>query len=136
MTPSSSPNTERRTIAADIRLRALERMVVAAARAGTETLTLQLYPPALGQVMIRLVMDGQRLRIVTRAANAEAVNTLKDMEGDIRDALTLHGLDLADFDVSDESLDDDDAQRQQSPAPARPTSSGKKNETFIVDLNA
>ena len=136
MTPSSSPNTERRTIAADIRLRALERMVVAAARAGTDTLTLQLYPPALGQVMIRLVMDGQRLRIVTRAANAEAVNTLKDMEGDIRDALTLHGLDLADFDVSDESLDDDDAQRQQSPAPARQTSSGKKNETFIVDLNA
>ena len=86
--------------------------------------------------MIRLVMDGQRLRIVTRAANAEAVNTLKDMEGDIRDALTLHGLDLADFDVSDESLDDDDAQRQQSPAPARQTSSGKKNETFVVDLNA
>lgn len=135
-TPSSGPTTERRTIAADIRLRALERMVVAAARAGTETLTLQLYPPALGQVMIRLVMDGQRLRIVTRAANAEAVNTLKNMEGDIRDALTGHGLDLADFDVSDESQEDDNAQGQQQSAPARQTSNGKKNETFIVDLNA
>ena len=135
-TPNSGPNTERRTIAADIRLRALERMVVAAARAGTETLTLQLYPPALGQVMIRLVMDGQRLRIVTRAANAEAVNTLKNMEADIRDALTGHGLDLADFDVSDESQEDDNAQRQQQSAPARQTSNGKKNETFIVDLNA
>ena len=136
MTPSSGSNTERRTIAADIRLRALERMVVAAARAGTDTLTLQLYPPALGQVMIRLVMDGQRLRIVTRAANAEAVNTLKGMEGDIREALKVHGLDLADFDVSDESQEDDDTQRQQSAAPARQTSNGKKNETFTVDLNA
>ena len=136
MTPNSAANTERRTIAADIRLRALERMVVAAAQAGTETLTLQLYPPALGQVMIRLVMDGQRLRIVTRAANAEAVNTLKNMEGDIRDALTSHGLDLADFDVSDESQQDDHAQRQQTAAPERQTTNGKKNETFIVDLNA
>ena len=136
MTPSSGPNTERRTIAADIRMRALERMIVAAARAGTETLTLQLYPPALGQVMIRLVMDGQRLRIVTRAANAEAVNTLKGMEGDIREALKICWLDLSDVDVSDESQEDDNAQRQQSAAPARLTSNGKKNEAFIVDLNA
>jgi len=136
MTPNAAANTERRTIAADIRLRALERMVVAAAQAGTETLTLQLYPPALGQVMIRLVMDGQRLRIMTRAANAEAVNTLKNMEGDIRDALTSHGLDLADFDVSDESQQDDHAPRQQTAAPERQTTNGKKNETFIVDLNA
>ena len=129
-------STERRTIAADIRLRALERMVVAAARAGTDTITLQLYPPALGQVMIRLVMDGQRLRIMTRAANAEAVNTLKDMEGDIRDALATHGLDLADFDVTDEQQEESQAQRQKSAEPAIQTKNGGKSESFTVDLNA
>lgn len=133
---NAGANTERRTIAADIRLRALERMVVAAARAGTDTITLQLYPPALGQVMIRLVMDGQRLRIMTRAANADAVNTLKDMEGDIRDALANHGLDLSDFDVTDDRHDKSQAQREKSAAPATLTNNGGKTETFTVDLNA
>jgi len=135
-TANAGMNSDRRTIAADIRLRALERMVVTAARAGNDTLTLQLYPPALGQVMIRLVMDGQRLRILTRAANAEAVNTLKGMEGDIRDALASHGLDLADFDVTDEQQDDDPSQRQKSAPPPIKSTVGANNETFTVDLNA
>ena len=135
-TANAGMNSDRRTIAADIRLRALERMVVTAARAGNDTLTLQLYPPALGQVMIRLVMDGQRLRILTRAANAEAVNTLKGMEGDIRDALASHGLDLADFDVTDDQQDDDPSQRQKSAPPPIKSAVGANNETFTVDLNA
>ena len=86
--------------------------------------------------MIRLVMDGQRLRIMTRAANAEAVNTLKDMEGDIRDALATHGLDLADFDVTDEQQEESQAQRQKSAEPAIQTKNGGKSESFTVDLNA
>ena len=133
---NSETNATRRTIAADIRLRALERMVVAAARAGTETLTLQLYPPGLGQIMIRLVMDGQRLRIVTRAANAEAVTTLKEMEGDLRDALAGNGLDLAAFDVTDEHQTDEQERRQKAGETAIKTTSGGKNESFTVDLNA
>ena len=132
---NSASNLERRTIAADIRLRALERMVVAAARAGTETITLQLYPPGLGQVMIRLVMDGQKLRIMTRAANAEAVDALKEMEGDLRHALAGDGLDLAAFDVTDEKSDGEQ-DRRQKPAETAASSSGPSNESFTVDLNA
>ena len=132
---NSASNLERRTIAADIRLRALERMVVAAARAGTESITLQLYPPALGQVMIRLVMDGQKLRIMTRAANAEAVDALKDMEGDLRHALAGNGLDLAAFDVTDEKQDGDQ-DRRQKPADSTARSSGPNSESFTIDLNA
>jgi flagellar hook-length control protein FliK len=134
-TSNSASNLERRTIAADIRFRALERMVVAAARAGTETITLQLYPPGLGQVMIRLVMDGQKLRIMTRAANAQAVDALKDMEGDLRHALAGDGLDLAAFDVTDEKQDGEQDRRQKSDESAARTS-GPRNESFIVDLNA
>ena len=132
---NSASNLERRTIAADIRLRALERMVVAAARAGTETITLQLYPPGLGQVMIRLVMDGQKLRIMTRAANAEAVDALKEMEGDLRHALAGDGLDLAAFDVTDEKQDGDQ-DRRQKPADSAARSSGPNSDSFTVDLNA
>ena len=132
---NSASNLERRTIAADIRLRALERMVVAAARAGTESITLQLYPPGLGQVMIRLVMDGQKLRIMTRAANAEAVDALKEMEGDLRHALAGDGLDLAAFDVTDEKSDGEQ-DRRQKPAETAARSSGPSNESFTVDLNA
>ena len=132
---NSASNLERRTIAADIRLRALERMVVAAARAGTESITLQLYPPGLGQVMIRLVMDGQKLRIMTRAANAEAVDALKEMEGHLRHALAGDGLDLAAFDVTDEKPDGEQ-DRRQKPAETAARSSGPSNESFTVDLNA
>jgi len=132
---NSTSNLERRTIAADIRLRALERMVVAAARAGTETITLQLYPPGLGQVMIRLVMDGQKLRIMTRAANAEAVDALKEMEGDLRHALAGDGLDLATFDVTDEKQNGDQDRRQKS-ADTAARSSSPNSESFTVDLNA
>ena len=132
---TAASNFERRSIAADIRLRALERMIVTAARAGTEAITLQLYPPGLGQVMIKLVMDGQRLRIMTRAANAEAVDTLRGMEDDIRDALAGNGLSLATFDVTDEKQDGEQDRRQQPAETAvRPT--GPKNENFTVDLNA
>lgn len=132
---NGASNLERRSIAADIRLRALERMVVAAARAGTDTITLQLYPPGLGQVMIKLVMDGQRLRITTRAANAEAVDTLKGMESDLRDALAGNGLNLATFDVTDEKQDGEQG-RRQPPAETAARSTGPNNETFTVDLNA
>ncbi len=135
-TANPEANSERRSIAADIRLRAMERMVVAAARAGTETLTLQLYPPGLGQVMIRLVMDGQRLRIVTRAANAEAVSTLKEMEGDLRHALSGNGLDLAEFDVNDDQYDEEQARRQTPSEPTNSTSRGGKSDSFTIDMNA
>ena len=135
-TASSETNGERRSIAADIRLRAMERMVVAAARAGAQNLTLQLYPPGLGQIMIRLVMDGQRLRIVTRAANAEAVNTLKGMEEDLRQALSGNGLNLTDFDVNDDPHDEEQARRQSTTEPATKTSSGGKNDSFTIDMNA
>lgn len=135
-TTTTEANNQGRTIAADIRLRALERMVVTAARAGTETLTLQLYPPGLGQIMIRLVMDGQRLRIVTRAANTEAVNTLKDMEGDLRNALSGNGIDLAAFDVTDDPQDEEQGRRRKSAGPSNTDNGGRKSESFTVDLNA
>ena len=134
-TTNVETNGEKRTIADDIRLRALERMVVNAARNGTQILSIQLYPPGLGQVVLRLAMDGQRLRLATRAATTEAADTLRNMEADLRDALAGNGLQLAGFDVSEDGPNDE-APRRQPVEPLVKTRSGGTKESFIVDLNA
>ena len=134
-TSNIETNGERRTIADGIRLRALERMVVNAARNGTQILSIQLYPPGLGQVVLRLAMDGQRLRLATRAATTEAADTLRNMEADLRDALAGNGLQLAGFDVSEDGPNDE-APRRQPVEPVVKTRIGGTKESFIVDLNA
>jgi len=132
---SVETNGERRTIADDIRLRALERMIVNAARNGTQVLSIQLYPPGLGQVVLRLAMDGQRLRLATRAATTEAADTLRNMEADLRDALSGNGLQLAGFDVSEDGTNDEAPHRKPT-QPEVKTRSGGTIESFTVDLNA
>ena len=59
--------TERRAQAHEIRMRAIERQVVAAVRDGLDTVRMQLYPPGLGQIVIRLTMDGSKLKLTTNA---------------------------------------------------------------------
>jgi flagellar hook-length control protein FliK len=135
-TSNVETNGERRSIADDIRLRALERMVVNAARNGTQILSIQLYPPGLGQVVLRLAMDGQRLRLATRASNTEAAETLRNMETDLRSALAGNGLQLTGFDVSEDGTNDDAPRRQQPAEPVIKTRSGGTDESFTVELNA
>jgi flagellar hook-length control protein FliK len=132
---SVETNGERRTIADDIRLRALERMIVNAARNGTQVLSIQLYPPGLGQVVLRLAMDGQRLRLATRAATTEAADTLRNMEADLRDALSGNGLQLAGFDVSEDGTNDEAPHRKPT-QPDVKTRNGGTTESFTIDLNA
>jgi flagellar hook-length control protein FliK len=134
-TASADTNGQRRTLADDIRLRAMERMVVNAARNGTQTLSIQLYPPGLGQVVLRLAMDGQRLRLATRAATTDAADTLRNMENDLREALAGNGLHLAGFDVSEDG-NQEDTQRRQQPEQIAKTTNSDTSETFTVDLNA
>ncbi len=134
-TTNVETNGERRAIADDIRLRALERMVVNAVRNGTQTLSLQLYPPGLGQIVLRIAMDGQRLRLSTRASTTEAADTLRNMETDLRSALSGNGLQLAGFDVSDDGPNDE-APRRQPAEPVIKTRSGGADESFTVELNA
>ena len=134
-TTNVETNGERRSIADDIRLRALERMVVNAARNGTQMLSIQLYPPGLGQVVLRLAMDGQRLRLATRTATTEAADTLRNMETDLRNALAGNGLQLTGFDVSEDGTNDE-APRRQPVEPVVKIRNGGTDESFTVELNA
>lgn len=132
---TSSGDDARRAAANDVRLRALERMVVNAAREGSDTIKMQLYPPGLGQVIIRLNMEGSRLRLSTRTSNAEATEALRNLEQGLRDALSTSGLDLTQFDVSE-----DRQERERTPAhqaeQTQPKRGGFSDEVFAIDMNA
>jgi flagellar hook-length control protein FliK len=133
-TTSASDDT-RRAAANDVRLRALERMVVTAAREGSDTIKMQLYPPGLGQVIIRLNMEGSRLRLSTRTSNADATEALQKIEQGLREALSMNGLDLTQFDVSEDGQERDRAARQQAEQP-QPKRGGFSDEVFAIDMNA
>jgi flagellar hook-length control protein FliK len=110
-------------------------MVVNAVRNGTQILTIQLYPPGLGQVVLRMAMDGQKLRLSTRAATSEGADALRNMEVDLRDALAGNGVNLAGFDVSEDGTHDEAPRREQAAPITKPSSGGAK-ESFTVDMNA
>ena len=131
---TSSGEDARRFAAHETRLRALERMVVNAAREGSDMIKMQLYPPGLGQVIIRLNMEGSRLRLSTRTSNQEATEALRNLEQGLRDALSTSGLDLAQFDVSEDGQERNDAPHQQ-PAQSQPKRGGFSDEVFAIDMN-
>lgn len=132
---TSASDDSRRAAANDIRLRALERMVVTAAREGSDTIKMQLYPPGLGQVIIRLNMEGSRLRLSTRTSNADATEALQKIEQSLREALSMNGLDLTQFDVSEDGQQRDRASHQQAEQ-THPKRGSFSDEVFAIDMNA
>ena len=136
-TGTESGNIERRAQAHEVRMRAIERQVISAARAGVDTIRMQLYPPGLGQIIIRMTMDGSKLKLSTRASTSEAADSLRTIEGDLRDALSIGGLELAGFDVSDEGGQSNDRRNDSNPAiKAENHNRSAKPESFALDMNA
>jgi len=136
-TGNGSGNVERRAQAHELRMRAIERQVISAARAGVDTIRMQLYPPGLGQIIIRMTMDGSKLKLSTRASTSEAADSLRTIEGDLRDALSIGGLELAGFDVSDEGGQSNDRRNDSNPAiKAENHNRSAKPESFALDMNA
>lgn len=130
-------NAERRAQAHDMRMRAIERQVIAAVRDGADTIRMQLYPPGLGQIIIRLTMDGSKLKMTTKASSLEAADSLRSIESDLRDALSSSGLELAGFDVSDEGKRED--KRTAQPDKTDETKDNPRSaklENFALDMNA
>ncbi len=91
---------------ADQRSRAVERQVLAALRQGRDEVRVALYPPQLGQVVIRLALDGQKVRVSMRAANGDAEDVLQAGEARLRDALGQEGFELSGFDVAGRTEDE------------------------------
>ena len=130
-------STERRAQAHEIRMRAIERQVVAAVRDGADTIRMQLYPPGLGQIIIRLTMDGSKLKLTTSANSRDAADSLRSIEGDLRDALSVGGLELTGFDVSEDGEGGDKNRKQASETENNNQQSrSAKSGDFALDMNA
>jgi flagellar hook-length control protein FliK len=61
---------------------------------------MSLFPSHLGEVVIKLSMDGQKVRLGFKAANREAKEALIEIEATLKDALANSGLVLASLDIS------------------------------------
>lgn len=118
---------------AEIRERQIKQQVTMALRAGGQEVRMQLYPPGLGQVMIRIALDGTKLRLSMKADNAEASEALMQAEGGLRDALSRDGFNLAGFDVHD---DEHKKKREQAQAQPISTTNTGSGEAFSVDMTA
>ena len=124
-----------RQISEDIRLRALERQVVTAVREGANQIRMQLYPPGMGQVLIRLVLEGARLRLQFKTSSSEATSSLQDVEEALRHALSDSGFTITSFDVSDNNSEADDERRRKLNI-VKPTPSHQEMPPFSFELQA
>jgi flagellar hook-length control protein FliK len=120
---------------AEIRQRQIEQQINVALRSGTPEIRMQLYPPGLGQVVIRLALDGQKLRLSMMSDNEDASASLALTEAGLRDALARDGYSLAGFDVHDKG---EKNRRQQSWADTatQPTTPAAEGDAFSVDVTA
>jgi flagellar hook-length control protein FliK len=121
-----------RQMTEDLRARALERQVINAARDGADQIRMQLYPPGLGQVFVRITLEGGKLKLQARTATAEAADALRDIADALGEALGQSGLHLASFDVSDEQT----GGGRHRPSPSQQPVSEKNDSVFSIDLNA
>lgn len=104
-TPESTRDFKAQQISEDLRFRALERQVVTAAREGANQIRMQLYPPGMGQILIRLALDGSKLRLQIKTSSTEASNSLNEVEDALRSALAESGFTISSFDVTSENSD-------------------------------
>lgn len=93
-------STAQDAIVAEMRNRAIERQVLTALKNDKTEITLSLFPSHLGEVVIKLSMDGQKVRLGFKAANREAKEALIESEATLKDALANSGLVLASLNIS------------------------------------
>lgn len=120
---------------AEIRERQIKQQVTAALRAGSQEVRMQLYPPGLGQILIRIAMDGGKLRLSVKAGNAEAADALTQTEAGLRDALARDGFALAGFDVHDDEHKGRN-NRDQAGSATTLTRAAEEGDAFSVDMTA
>ena len=120
---------------AEIRERQIKNQVTAALRAGQQEVRMQLYPPGLGQILIRIAMDGGKLRLSMKAASTEAADALVQAETGLRDALSRDGFALASFDVHDDDNKGRNSRQQVEPATTMNHATAE-GEAFSVDMTA
>ncbi len=111
--PEIARDLKSAAIIEDLRFRALERQVITAARDGMNQIRMQLYPPGIGQILIRLTLDGSKLRLQIRTSSTEATNSLNEMKDALRSALSESGFTITSLDVTDGNNDPNDDRKRE-----------------------
>jgi flagellar hook-length control protein FliK len=120
-----------RQLSEDLRARALERQVIAAAREGVDQIRMQLYPPGLGQIILRVSLEGGKLKLQARTGNAEAADALRDIADALGEALNDSGFELMSFDVAQQDSEGEDRPRDEKKKPQNE----KKASDFSIDVH-
>lgn len=122
-------------ISEDLRLRALERQVINAVREGADQVRMQLYPPGLGQVIIKIALEGSRLRLQIRTSTSEAAASLTDIKDLMRASLGDSGFMITSIDISKEKRDPPPDGRQRQHKPEKEGMNSGTSE-FNLDVHA
>jgi hypothetical protein len=137
-TPSATTTAANRAneaMVADLRNRAVERQVLSALKQGKDEVRLSLYPPALGQVVIRLTLEGQRVRVGLKTVSEDASGALASGEEGLRSALGAQGFSLDGFDISQQNEGERKA-APQTPYIAATRSGSATPDAFSIELIA
>lgn len=81
------------------------------ARGESSSVTVRLHPEELGELQLRMVMEGDQLKVHLHAQSQQVQDVLERNFPRLRDALQDQGMTVEDFQVS---VDSGDAQQQQS----------------------
>jgi flagellar hook-length control protein FliK len=87
-------------IVVEMRNRAIERQVLNALKNDKNEITMTLFPAHLGEVVIKLSMDGQKVRLGFKTTNRDAKEALIESEATLKDTLANSGLILSSLDIS------------------------------------
>ncbi len=104
------------------------------ARGESSSVTVRLHPEELGELQLRMVMEGDQLKVHLHAQSQQVQEVLERNFPRLRDALQDQGMTVEDFQVS---VDSGDAQQQQSSGEQGHTSGrGSVAVTMDADMMA
>ena len=119
--------------AAEMRFQSLGQQVLTALRNNAQEIELTLNPSQLGQVILKLNVDGSKVRVSAKTESKMTDEALKAGEEGLKTSLLAHGFVLDGFDVSH----DDDRRRAPKAEPEGATvAQSTDGEAFSIDFIA
>ena len=119
--------------AAEMRFQSLGQQVLTALRNNAQEIELTLNPSQLGQVILRLNVDGSKVRVSARTESKMTDEALKAGEEDLKTSLLAQGFVLDGFDVSH---DDDRRRAPKTESEGATVAQSTDGEAFSIDLIA
>jgi flagellar hook-length control protein FliK len=119
--------------AAEMRFQSLGQQVLAALRNNAQEIELTLNPSQLGQVILKLNVDGSKVRVSAKTESKMTDEALKAGEEGLKASLLAQGFVLDGFDVSH---DDDRRRAPKAESEGATVAQSTDGEAFSIDLIA